>query len=155
MQAQKLQHSLIRPLEGYRALAIIAVLVFHLDKTLLPAGFLGVDLFFVISGFIITKGIVVARVDGTFKLSEFYIKRIRRLFPALLVTVLITLIASYFVMAPHDYRASGESALYSLVSLANIKFWMSSGYLTQGSICLLYTSPSPRDRTRSRMPSSA
>ena len=134
MQAQKLQHSLIRPLEGYRALAIIAVLIFHLDKTLLPAGFLGVDLFFVISGFIITKGIVAAREDGTFKLSEFYIKRIRRLFPALLVTVLITLIASYFVMTPHHYGMSGESALYSLVSLANIKFWMSSGYFTRASI---------------------
>lgn len=134
MTAQKSSHQLIRPLEGYRALAIIAVLLFHLDKTLLPGGYLGVDLFFVISGFIITKGIVAARATGTFKLSRFYIKRIRRLFPALLVTVFLTLIASYFILTPHHYAKTGDTAIYSLFSLANIKFWMSSGYFSPASI---------------------
>lgn len=134
MQAQNLGHRIIRPLEGYRALAIIAVLIFHLDKTILPGGYLGVDLFFVISGFIITKGIVAARVDGTFKLSSFYFKRIRRLFPALLFTILVTLIASYFVLIPHQYAQTGKSALYSLFSLANINFWTSSGYFSPVSI---------------------
>ena len=95
MTAQPSQHKLILPLEGYRALAILAVLIFHLDKTFLPGGYLGVDLFFVISGFIITKGIIKAREAGTFKLSTFYAKRFWRLFPALLATTLVTLIFAY------------------------------------------------------------
>ena len=76
MTIETRQHRLILPLEGYRALAILAVLLFHLDKSLMPGGYLGVDLFFVISGFIITKRIVSEREAGTFKLSTFYMKRI-------------------------------------------------------------------------------
>ena len=128
MTIETRQHRLILPLEGYRALAILAVLLFHLDKSLVPGGYLGVDLFFVISGFIITKRIVSEREAGTFKLSTFYMKRIRRLFPALLITVLVTLIASYFILSPETYSAMGKSALYSLFSLANINFWMETGY---------------------------
>ena len=128
MTTQSPHHRLIRPLEGYRALAILAVLIFHLDKNLLPGGYLGVDLFFVISGFIITKGIVKARVAGTFKLSTFYAKRFRRLFPALLITTLVTLAFSYFVLSPERCGEAGKSGLFSLFSLANINFWMEAGY---------------------------
>lgn len=134
MTAQPSQHKLILPLEGYRALAILAVLIFHLDKTFLPGGYLGVDLFFVISGFIITKGIIKAREAGTFKLSTFYAKRFRRLFPALLATTLVTLIFAYFILSPDRYSDTGKSALFSLFSLANINFWMEAGYFDAASI---------------------
>ncbi len=133
MNIQSPHRRLIRPLEGYRALAILAVLLFHLDKTLLPGGYLGVDLFFVISGFIITKGIIRERAAGTFKLSTFYTKRFRRLFPALLVTTLITLIFSYFILSPERYADTGKSAIFSLFSLANINFWMEAGYFDAAS----------------------
>ncbi|WP_427454595.1 acyltransferase family protein [Litorimonas sp. WD9-15] len=121
-------YELIKPLEGYRALAILAVLIFHLDRNFLPGGFLGVDLFFVISGFIITKGLMTRKAQGRLKLSAFYLRRIRRLFPALLVTVTVTLIASWFILVPEEFAATGKSALFSLASLANISFWLESGY---------------------------
>jgi len=126
-------HKLIKPLEGYRALAILAVLIFHLDKQLLPGGYLGVDLFFVISGFIITKGLMSAKARDGLSLSTFYAKRFRRLFPALLVTTLVTLIASWFILVPEAFAETGKSALFSLFSLANVNFWMESGYFAADS----------------------
>lgn len=133
MKITPTSHKLIRPLEGYRALAILAVLIFHLDKTLLPGGYLGVDLFFVISGFIITKGLISAKAKGTLSLPNFYAKRFRRLFPALLVTTLITLIASWFILEPGRFALTGKAALFSLFSLGNINFWMESGYFAADS----------------------
>ena len=133
MTTQSSKHRLIRPLEGYRALAILAVLIFHLDKNVLPGGYLGVDLFFVISGFIITKGIMKTREAGTFKLSSFYAKRFRRLFPALLVTTIFILVFSYFILSPERFSATGKSSLFSLFSLANINFWMEAGYFDAAS----------------------
>jgi len=126
-------HKLIRPLEGYRALAIIAVLVFHLDEHLLPGGYLGVDLFFVISGFIITKGLMSSKEAGTLSLARFYARRFRRLFPALLVTTIVSLIAAWFIFDPSGFAAMGKSALFSIFSLANINFWLDSGYFAADS----------------------
>ena len=122
------KQNLIRPLEGYRALAILAVLLFHLDFSFAKGGFLGVDIFFVISGFIITKIIFSQMEKGEFSLSHFYYKRYRRLFPALILTVFVTLVFAFFIISPEDFAQLGKSALYSLFSLANINFWMEAGY---------------------------
>lgn len=119
---------LIRPLEGYRALAILAVLFFHLDMPYFQGGYIGVDLFFVISGFIITKNIHSNWTSGKFSFGTFYIKRIRRLFPALFLTILLTLLAGFFILTPGDYTSLSVSALYSTFSLANIHFWLSTNY---------------------------
>ena len=74
-------------IQGLRALAVLSVMLFHVDVPFLPAGFLGVDIFFVISGYLIT-GIIKRDLEGgSFSFGEFYIRRIRRLFPASAVTV--------------------------------------------------------------------
>lgn len=119
---------LIKPLEGMRALAVLAVLLFHLDLPGFDGGYLGVDIFFIISGFIITKNILRQLEDGSFTLPSFYYKRFRRLFPALTVTVLVTLVASFFIVAPSILRDIGESSVWSLFSLANVHFWLEANY---------------------------
>lgn len=115
-------------IEGMRALAVLVVLFFHLDIHTLSGGFLGVDLFFVISGFIITRNILADLGNQTFSLKEFYVRRFRRLFPALLVTVLLTVFFSIGLLPPAELANAAESAIFALFSLANIHFWLESGY---------------------------
>jgi len=117
---------LIRPLEGYRAIAILAVLMYHLD--FMTAGFLGVDLFFIISGFIITRNIYADILTNTFSFKTFYFKRYRRLFPALIVTVIFTLLGGYIFLPPSLFESLGRSAVFSVLSLANVNFWHEAGY---------------------------
>ncbi len=111
-----------------RALAVLVVLLFHLDIPGVEGGFLGVDLFFVISGFIITRNILSDLRGGTFSLKEFYIRRFRRLFPALLVTVLLTLVVAVVIVPPIELVNTAKSAIFALFSLANFNFWLESGY---------------------------
>ncbi len=120
-------------LDGLRAVAILLVLVFHLDHTLLPGGFVGVDVFFVISGYIITRNIIAERDAGTFSFSEFYKRRLARLFPAAAVTVMLTLGGAMLIYGPDTVAAVGRSAIYSLLSVVNIWFWMNSGYFEDSS----------------------
>lgn len=115
-------------IEGLRALAVLAVLLFHLDLSGFTGGYLGVDLFFVISGFIITRNILLEQGRGTFTLKDFYLRRFRRLFPALAVTVLVTLLAALPLLPPRELALLGESAIFALFSLANINFWLEAGY---------------------------
>lgn len=122
-------HSTFIPgIEGMRALAVLAVLLFHLDLPGVAGGYLGVDLFFVISGFIITRNILSDQSRGSFSLREFYIRRFRRLLPALVVTVLLTLAAALALVPPAELAAAAESAVYALFSLANFNFWLEAGY---------------------------
>lgn len=118
----------IASIEGMRALAVLAVLLFHLDISGIASGFLGVDLFFVISGFIITRNIQFDLHRSTFSLKEFYLRRFRRLFPALLVTVLLTLLFALAVVPPLELEKTAGSAIYALFSLANFNFWLEAGY---------------------------
>jgi peptidoglycan/LPS O-acetylase OafA/YrhL len=115
-------------IEGMRALAVGVVLLFHLDISFFGGGYLGVDLFFVISGFIISRNILSDIALGKFTLKDFYIRRFRRLLPALLVTVLLTLIAGLFLLPPAELANTAESAIYAVFSLANFHFWLGSGY---------------------------
>lgn len=120
--------SFIPSIEGMRSLAVLVVLLYHLDVTGFDGGFLGVDLFFVISGFIISRNILSDLHGGTFSLREFYIRRIRRLFPALLATVLLTLAVAVVIVPPVELANTSKSAIYALFSLANFNFWLESGY---------------------------
>ncbi|MFN4184114.1 MAG: acyltransferase family protein [Hyphomonas sp.] len=118
----------ILPLDGLRAVAILLVLVFHLDHNLLPGGFIGVDIFFVISGFIITRNILAQREEGTFSFMEFYKRRFVRLFPASAVAVLFTIFGATLIYDAETVAGIGRTALYALLSVANIWFWLNSGY---------------------------
>ena len=104
-------------------LAVLVVLLFHLDIPAFEGGYLGVDLFFVISGFIITRNILSDLHGGSFSLKEFYIRRFRRLFPALLVSVILTLVVAAVIVPPVELVNTAKSAIFAVFSLANFNFW--------------------------------
>ena len=120
-------------IEGLRALAILPILLFHLDPALAPGGFAGVDVFFVISGYLITGQILKAE-PGKFQFLAFYGRRIRRLFPALAVTVAITLAVSWWLLTPADFKALAWSSIASLLGVANIHFFFSVDYFNDSSL---------------------
>ena len=111
-------------IDGLRAVAVLAVIFFHLDKALLPGGFVGVDIFFVISGFLITRNIVREIESRSFSLLEFYRRRVKRIAPAMLVVVAVTLLFAQALMLPDDARSTAKSAVASVASLANVYFWL-------------------------------
>ena len=116
-------------IDGLRAIAILLVIIFHFQ--LLPfgkSGFIGVDVFFVISGFLITRIILDDLQAGRFRLGMFYYKRFRRLYPALLATLILYLIAGYFTFLPGQFQELATEALLSLGYVVNFYFWRSVNY---------------------------
>ena len=118
---------------GLRALAVLAVVVFHFNSTLLPAGFAGVDVFFVISGYLMTGAIYPKVQSGTFSLPGFYVSRARRLIPALLVLCAAMLVWGYFNLLPVDYKQLGTHAAGALTFTSNLMFYSESGYFDSAS----------------------
>ena len=114
-------------IDGLRALAVIGVVLFH-AKIGLRGGFVGVDVFFVISGFLITSLIVKDLSNGKFTLANFWERRIRRIVPAAVVVVLGTLVAGWFLIMPDDYVLLGQSAAWQAVFAANFHYWLNTGY---------------------------
>ena len=117
---QKSHHR--RDIDGLRAIAVIAIVLFHINETWLPGGFVGVDVFFVISGFVITANLARDLQQGTFSYAEFYRRRIRRIFPAMFACVALTLLAAVAVMTPGDVMTTAWSGLATAISGANIYF---------------------------------
>jgi peptidoglycan/LPS O-acetylase OafA/YrhL len=114
--------------DGVRAIAVMLVLNFHAFPDAMPGGFIGVDVFFVISGFLIT-GIITRELElGRFSLVEFYNRRIRRIFPALIVVLCATLILGWFWMLPQALAQLGSDSFASAAFLANIALLLQSGY---------------------------
>ncbi|MFA6959815.1 MAG: acyltransferase family protein [Opitutaceae bacterium] len=109
-------------IDGLRAIAIIGVVVFHLCPNLLPGGFLGVDVFFVISGFLITTILQKSIDDDRFSLVDFYERRIRRIIPALFVLFFILSLGACWLLLPPDLMAFGKSMRYAVISLSNFHF---------------------------------
>lgn len=104
-------------------MAVLAVVIFHINAHWLPGGFVGVDVFFVISGYLITRNIV-ADLDGQrFTLAEFYRRRIKRIVPVMLTVVAATLLAGYCLLLPEDLADLSKSVVWSVASLANVYFW--------------------------------
>src|SRR5215471_10273032 len=134
MGAQRMYlHARYRPdIEGLRALAILPIVAFHLAPNLVPGGFIGVDVFFVISGYLISKQILQPR-PGEFNFLVFYARRFRRIFPALAVTVAVCLAAGWKILTPQDYQALARSALASLLGIANIHFFLSVDYFNESA----------------------
>jgi peptidoglycan/LPS O-acetylase OafA/YrhL len=102
--------------------------LFHAGFGAVPGGFVGVDVFFVISGYLITGLIIEKLKQGQFSFWEFYARRTRRIYPALFVMIGIVLLAGFFVLTPSEYAELGESAVYSSAFLANVYFWLNTGY---------------------------
>jgi peptidoglycan/LPS O-acetylase OafA/YrhL len=115
-------------IDGLRAVAVIPVVLFHAGTPGFGGGYVGVDVFFVISGYLITSLIVSQQQAGKFSISWFYERRIRRIFPALFVVMLFCIIAGWAVVAPGEYKSLGGSVFATSVFLSNVLFWMRSGY---------------------------
>lgn len=120
-------------IDGLRAIAILAVLLFHVGIPGLTAGYLGVDIFFVISGFLITSHLSQAIDDGNFSFKSFYLNRVRRLYPALAFTVLVTTIVGVFILSPPNLEQLATQSLAATLSFSNILFWLESGYFDSDS----------------------
>lgn len=117
-------------IDGLRAIAIIAVFLFHLDRRILPGGFVGVDVFFVISGFLITGNILQNIERGSFSFVAFWQRRIARLLPSMLLVVCSTLLASYLVYDSQDFASAGINAFAAISSIMNFKLWKQGSYFT-------------------------
>ena len=117
-----------RDIDGLRAMAILPILLYHAGIPGFSGGFVGVDIFFVISGFLITSIIMREVNEGSFSFVNFWARRARRILPAALVVVVCTLIAGWFLFAPVDYIELGRSARTQAFFAANFFFWGESGY---------------------------
>lgn len=111
-------------IDGLRAIAVLSVIAFHIHEAILPGGFVGVDIFFVISGYLISLHIFKDMQKQRFSLVEFYRRRIKRIAPAMFVVVLATVVMAQFFLRPIDAEKTAESGLWSLISAANIYFWL-------------------------------
>ena len=115
-------------IDGLRAVAILPVVLFHAGLGGLSGGFVGVDVFFVISGFLITR-LIREEIDaGTFSLANFYERRIRRLFPALFAMLLLTSLAAIWLLLPADLADFGKSVAATSLFASNFLFWQELGY---------------------------
>lgn len=115
-------------IDGLRALAVCAVLVFHAFPGVLPGGFVGVDVFFVISGFLISGIMLDAIGKDEFSIADFYARRIRRIFPALIVVLLACLIAGWWLLSYQEYRHLGKHIAAAAGFFVNFQLFKESGY---------------------------
>ena len=121
-------------IDGLRAIAVIVVILFHFDVPGFSGGFIGVDIFFVISGYLITRNLVAA--GSSLSLAEFYGRRMRRILPAMLVMMGLSLLAGWFLLLPGDYASLGRSAAFSAAGLGNYYFLWNTGYFDREATLL-------------------
>ena len=119
-----------KSLTSLRGISVLVVLLYHSKYSLFKGGFLGVDIFFVISGYLIGNIIFTDLNENNFSFIRFYSRRIRRLFPALLSTVLFTYFLNYFLLLPKDFTSLKESLLYIISFTGNIFFWQNNDYFS-------------------------
>ncbi len=130
-----------KEIDGLRALAVIPVILFHAGFPWFSGGFVGVDIFFVISGYLITSIIVREKQAGHFSIANFYERRARRILPALFFVLLVSLLPAWFLLLPHELIAFGKSIISVSSFSSNFLFWHESGYFAEDAewIPLLHT----------------
>jgi peptidoglycan/LPS O-acetylase OafA/YrhL len=120
-------------IDGLRAVAVLAVLTFHAFPQVMPGGFVGVDVFFVISGYLITRDIVARRAAGTFSLADFYSRRIRRIFPALITILVAVLAFGWLVNYPDEFERLLAHAMAGVAFVQNFRLLYEAGYFDVSS----------------------
>lgn len=120
-------------IDGLRAVAVIAVILFHFHVPGFSGGYVGVDIFFVISGFLISSWVVESMETRTYSLLDFYERRVRRILPALYVVMLATLVPVWFLLLPKDARDFGQSIVATVLFISNILFYNETGYFNPDS----------------------
>lgn len=122
-----------KDINGLRAFAVIAVVLFHFNASWMPGGFAGVDVFFVISGFLMT-GIIFRGIEQEdFSILKFYVARANRIIPALALLCFVLLVFGWFYLTPPEYRALGKHAASSVSFLSNFIYWSEAGYFDAAS----------------------
>lgn len=121
-------------IDGLRAIAVSVVVLYHAFPSILPGGFVGVDVFFAISGYLITSIIINDVRSGSYSLKSFYIRRIRRVFPALAIVLTATLCIGWFVLLPGEFTQLGEHAVAAVFFASNLMLWHQSGYFDTEAI---------------------
>jgi peptidoglycan/LPS O-acetylase OafA/YrhL len=122
-----------RDIDGLRALAVLLVVTFHAFPRWMPAGFIGVDIFFVISGYLISQIIFRSLAEADFSFGEFYAHRIRRIFPALILVLLAVYVAGWFLLLPDEYKLLGKHIAGSMGFVQNFMLWREAGYFDVAS----------------------
>lgn len=120
-------------INGLRAYAVILVVLFHFGITGFSAGFIGVDIFFVISGFLMTSIVIRSLEKGNFSILSFYLSRGIRIVPALFAVCVILLIIGWFFLLPMDYKALAKHSFSSINFISNVVYWKESGYFDTNS----------------------
>ena len=130
-----------KDIDGLRTLAVLPVILFHGGFEWLSGGYIGVDIFFVISGYLITLIILKEKQAGNFSLINFYERRARRILPALFFVLFACLPFAWLWLLPHQLKELGESLLAVTTFSSNILFWQQSGYFAAEAelIPLLHT----------------
>jgi peptidoglycan/LPS O-acetylase OafA/YrhL len=133
-QVSHTQSSGYRPdIDGLRAIAVLCVVGFHAFPNSVKGGFIGVDIFFVISGYLITSIIASDLQNETFSFSNFYRRRINRIFPALTLVLIASLLIGYFVLLPSELKNLGKQVAGGATFISNFLFWQESGYFDQAA----------------------
>lgn len=120
--------------DGLRAIAVLGVLLYHAFPEVLTGGFIGVDVFFVISGFIISSNLYKGLENNSFSFLEFYVRRIKRIFPALVLVLSTVLLFGWFALFPNEYAALGKHAAFGAGFSANFGYLGESGYFDVSAI---------------------
>ncbi|GAA3945627.1 acyltransferase family protein [Chitinophaga oryziterrae] len=120
-------------INALRGIAVMAVLLFHYKAQYFNGGFSGVDVFFVISGYLMTRIIITSFNENGFSLRDFYSKRVKRIIPALAALVAIITFVGFFIYFPIDFKAMGENSISSLLFVSNILYWQNSDYFAPAS----------------------
>ena len=120
-------------IDGLRAIAVLSVLLYHAFPDTFPSGFIGVDIFFVISGYLITGIILKELQRNTFKIKNFYARRIKRIFPALVTVLLATISLGWLLLLPTEFMALGKHLLGAASFTSNLLLWSESGYFDVGA----------------------
>jgi peptidoglycan/LPS O-acetylase OafA/YrhL len=120
-------------IDGLRAIAVLLVLIFHAFPNQFQGGFLGVDIFFVISGFLISSIILGGLNNATFTFKNFFIKRVNRIFPPLILVLVFTNLIGWFGLTGDEYKELGRHTASGAFFIANITYWLKAGYFDTAS----------------------
>jgi peptidoglycan/LPS O-acetylase OafA/YrhL len=125
-------------IDGLRAIAILSVVLYHARVPLITGGFTGVDIFFVISGYLIGGQIYSELRAGNFSYVRFYQRRAKRILPAYYAVLLFTMLVALFILTPSEAKEFGRSALAATLSVSNLLFWKISNYsaLLRAQLCI-------------------
>lgn len=120
-------------IDGLRAIAVLSVVIFHYFPSILPGGFVGVDIFFVISGYLITSIILRNASNNEFSFLDFYKRRVLRIFPALLTILVFCLVVGWVFLFQDDYKSIGKHVFSGAFFISNLTLWNESGYFDSQS----------------------